>query len=482
MLNKCLLPFAILSTLLFPGHSFAQLWITEQYNFQVTRNIEYGTATNFSGQTERLTMDVFTPECEPGVLPLTRPLMILIHGGSFLAGSKEDPSIQALCVNFAKRGYVTASINYRKGFIADDSKWECNYPNYKCVFATDASEWQRAYYRAVQDAKGALRFLLNRKDDLRIDPNHVFVTGESAGAFISLGVGLMDVDAERPPFTNAQPALPSPHPFTYDCEYNVGKTFDGNPIARPDLGGIDGTIAPGNQMYTIKGIGNFYGGMLSDLLKLSKDPGKKPAIYSFHRPCDPVVPIDSAYVNWGLSWCFTNGYGCFGIKNNENMLYGSRTFSQWNTSRQYGYTIENHFTNVNFPFQFVFGEGSCTDQLSNPCHAYDNKSLREKELATFFSKQISLPGICNTTNAVYGIADAPATVYPNPGKESIAIEWATTTPATLRIFNSQGILVASHLLAGAMNQVPVGALPQGIYHLELRNAKQEYQIIRWIKL
>lgn len=481
MRNKFLSLFSLLMCVLFYSSSTAQTWVSEQYGYQTEKNIEYGTALNFIGQSEKLTLDLFTPVCDPGTLALPRPLLIFIHGGSFLAGSKDDPSIQSLCINFAKRGYVTASINYRKGFIADENKWECNYPNYKCVFATDASEWHRAYYRAIQDAKGALRFLISRKSDWNIDPEHVFLAGESAGAFIALGVGLMDVESERPPYTTTQAALPSPHPFTYDCEYNVGKTFDGNPIPRPDLGGIDGNIVPGVGGFTIKAIGNMYGGMMSDLLKVSKDPAKKPAIYSFHRPCDPVVPIDSAFVNWGLSWCFTNGYGCFGIKNNENMLYGSRTFSQWNTARQYGYNIENHFTTVNFPFQFIFGEGSCTDQLNNPCHAYDNKGLRERELATFFAKQITLAGSCSSTNAVVNPSDNRILLYPNPGSHQIHLHLKKTYSGVLHVFNSQGTLLRSQHLQGEKHIIDMADLPNGLYLLEVRSQEDLPQLIRWIK-
>lgn len=46
-----------------------------------------------------------------------RPLMIIIHGGAFIAGSKDDFIQQRMLKEFAKRGYVTASINYRLGML-----------------------------------------------------------------------------------------------------------------------------------------------------------------------------------------------------------------------------------------------------------------------------------------------------------------------------------------------------------------------------
>ena len=55
-------------------------------------------------------MDIYTPV---GDNYTNRPLLIFAHGGSFIGGSKTNPTMVDLCETFAKRGYVTASINYR---------------------------------------------------------------------------------------------------------------------------------------------------------------------------------------------------------------------------------------------------------------------------------------------------------------------------------------------------------------------------------
>ncbi|MES2619321.1 MAG: alpha/beta hydrolase, partial [Bacteroidota bacterium] len=58
-------------------------------------------------------MDIYQPT---GDTLAMRPVIILAHGGSFIGGSKStDATVNALCSNFAKRGYVTASIDYRLG-------------------------------------------------------------------------------------------------------------------------------------------------------------------------------------------------------------------------------------------------------------------------------------------------------------------------------------------------------------------------------
>src|SRR5690606_22122272 len=102
---------------------------------------------------------------------------------------------------FAERGYVTASITYRLGMFQTEKEINCNISGinglqWNCLNMTDSVEWVRAWYRAVQDAKGALRFLINQHDNLQIDRRNVFVVGESAGALTALGVVYLDDEDE----------------------------------------------------------------------------------------------------------------------------------------------------------------------------------------------------------------------------------------------------------------------------------------------
>ena len=405
--------------------AYSQQWVDKKYDYDSLLNVQYGTAINFAGGIDTLHMDIFLPKCDDITHTAKSPLLIWIHGGAFLAGDKNDVSIQDLCKQFAKRGYVTASIDYRLGFISDDLYWQCNYPNYSCVFATDSAEWVRSYYRAIQDGKGALRYLINRYQQYGIDTNNVFVAGESAGAFVALGISFLDTLIERPIQTYSIADAPLPDANNLNCVFNVGKTFTGTSIPRPDLGDIDGTIEPSNINFTIKGVGNMFGAMYSDLLKYNKANKPKPSIFSYHQPCDIVAPIDSANVYWGLTWCLTNGYGCYGITNNNIKLYGSRAISYWNTSNNYGYNIHNEFTTTNFPYNFLFGTGSCTDQINNPCHAYDNKILRENNLANYFANSITTNPICDTTFYPSGINSVEKNrikIYPNPTNDLLYIE------------------------------------------------------------
>lgn len=464
--------------------SVAQQWVTQQYTYDSLLNVTYGTALNFAGGMDTLKMDIYTPKCSDPNLISRRPLMIWIHGGAFLAGDKSEASVTNLCKHFAKRGYVTASINYRLGFVSDDLAWNCNYPNYSCVFATDSAEWYRAYYRAVQDGKGALRYLINRNTNFKIDTNNVFISGESAGAILALGLGLLDTIAEKPIQTGAIAAAPLPNSNAFSCSYNVGKTLPVLNVQRPDLGGIEGNIEPSTIHYTIKGIGNNYGAMLSNLLKLKPANKTKPAIFSFHQPCDLVVPMDSGNVFKGISWCMTSGYNCYAIANTAK-LYGSRVISNWNTTNSYGYNIHDEFTTTNFPNSFLLGTASCVDQVNNPCHAYDNATLRETNLANFFAPMISSNAPCS--GAAVGIQKnrnsdiGSANIYPNPAADILQIEIEYFENCVISITNVTGVLQESIHMQSQKTQVSVRDLSPGIYFISIQKENGSAQSFRFVK-
>ncbi len=449
---------------------FAQQWVDQKYTYDSLLNVPYGSSENFLGDPETHLMDIYLPICDDSLHLSRRPLAIFIHGGAFIAGDKNEANIQFMCKQFAKRGFVAASIDYRLGFVSDESAWTCNFPNYSCVFASDSAEWYRACYRGIQDAKGALRYLINRHVQFRIDTNNVFLAGESAGAFLALGVGLMDVAAEKFAQANASSNLGAPNSNTATCIYNVGKTFPSS-ISRPDLGAIDGSIEPTTINYTIKAIGNFYGGMLTDLLQNNNPAKPKPAIYSFHQPCDMVVPIDSVKIYAGLSWCMTNGYGCYAIANTPK-VYGSRAFSNLNTNNSYGYTIQNNFTATNFPYSFLIGPGSCADQVNNPCHAYDNFGNCLNQLIGFFAPLVTTSPICDTTIFTTGF-DALALekslkIYPNPASQAFTIHQTLFANGNYSIYDVQGrLLQDGDLNVGEIQIHLKEKFVSGVYYLRV---------------
>ncbi len=135
-------------------------------NVQVTPNVTYGSATDYLGNNQTLLLDVYEPA---GDVPnLNRPAIVWIHGGTFCRGDKRDSKIVALATAFAKRGYVSVSINYR---LRDRA----------AVDETAATD-------AMQDARQAVAWLRNNSSLYHIDPTLIAIAGTSAGAITSLRV------------------------------------------------------------------------------------------------------------------------------------------------------------------------------------------------------------------------------------------------------------------------------------------------------
>jgi hypothetical protein len=142
-------------------------------NVTITKDIKYGQARNFQGQMEDLYLDLYQPA---GDVEVNRPMVIALHGGSFINGDKTDSNWPIFCQAFAKRGYVTASINYRLGIAA---------PN------TPKTALE-AIWRAQQDLRAAIRFARANSSTYKINPNKIFIMGNSAGGATCMNVGYVD--------------------------------------------------------------------------------------------------------------------------------------------------------------------------------------------------------------------------------------------------------------------------------------------------
>lgn len=162
-------------------------------------NVKYGVAErwNIPYNDEDLYMNIFTPDADTLV---KRPLMIWVHPGGFLNGNKELQDMMALCDSFARRGYVTATIDYRKGF--------------NPLSNTSA---ERAVYRGTQDLRTAIRFLKEKHNIYGIDTNYTFIGGSSAGAFAVIHTIYMDQN-EAP--SSIQSGIGYPALGCLDCTGN----------------------------------------------------------------------------------------------------------------------------------------------------------------------------------------------------------------------------------------------------------------------
>ena len=134
-----------------------------------------------------LKMDIYQPA---GDALAARPLVILAHGGSFVGGTRQDDAtVVDLCKNLAKRGYVTASIDYRLGNLVS--------------MVLDSTVAIDVVIKAISDGKAAVRFF--RQDaattnTYKIDVNNIYYGGNSAGAVLFMHAGYMRTMAEAPSY------------------------------------------------------------------------------------------------------------------------------------------------------------------------------------------------------------------------------------------------------------------------------------------
>jgi hypothetical protein len=155
-------------------------YLTDLFPTVTKSTVTYSTPHN-------LQMDIYQPD---GDTYAARPLIILAHGGSFIGGSKtDDATVVELCNRFAKRGYVTASINYRLGTLIN-------------LVSPDSTVPMGIVVKAISDGKAAIRYFMKdaaTTNTYKIDTNNIFVGGNSAGAVLYMHVVYLSNIAECPP-------------------------------------------------------------------------------------------------------------------------------------------------------------------------------------------------------------------------------------------------------------------------------------------
>ena len=130
------------------------------------------------------TMDIYIPD---GDTATNRPVILYMHGGSFYGGNKSMTDCVDFCESMAKRGYITASLNYRLA-------------NLVSFLSSNATQYETVL-KAVADVKAAIRYLRKDFDNgntYGIDPNTIFVGGYSAGAVLAIHLSHIDAISELP--------------------------------------------------------------------------------------------------------------------------------------------------------------------------------------------------------------------------------------------------------------------------------------------
>ena len=157
----------------------------------VTSDVVYGTnitvipaLQGLPPAPQPLVCDIYEPA---GDILTERPLILYFHTGNFLpqyvngsaVGNKDDSCAVAICTEFAKKGYVVASCDYRLGWNA-------------LAATQDERTLQliQAAYRGVQDSRTAVRFfrktIAEDGNPWGVADNKIAMFGEGTGGYITL--------------------------------------------------------------------------------------------------------------------------------------------------------------------------------------------------------------------------------------------------------------------------------------------------------
>ena len=141
--------------------------------------VQFDIQPNYQMVSKTLYADIYTPV---GDTATNRALIIYAHGGGFVEGTRDGGNIPLMCREFAKKGYVVASIDYRIG-----------------VPDTTAASKGKAQIRALQDLKSFIRYAKQNAVMVKVDTNKIFTQGSSAGGGTVLGNAYLDY-AEKPSY------------------------------------------------------------------------------------------------------------------------------------------------------------------------------------------------------------------------------------------------------------------------------------------
>jgi acetyl esterase/lipase len=129
------------------------------FTHQVMANVVYNVASG-----EELKLDVYRPRNATASVPVA----MFIHGGGWVAGSKEGSVLYAL--PFLEMGMAVVNVEYRLAKVAPAPA-------------------------AVEDCRCALRWIVRNAERLKLDPSRIVVGGGSAGGHLALMTGMVTAAA-----------------------------------------------------------------------------------------------------------------------------------------------------------------------------------------------------------------------------------------------------------------------------------------------
>lgn len=377
----------------------------------VTSEIQYSLAQPIgSNDFEPLYFDLYEPV---GDTMSARPMVILVFGGAFVAGNRSWCDMVAFADSLCRYGYVVASIDYRL----------------LPILSISSTNFVRSAYAAAQDVSAAIRYFKGNADTYRIDPDQVFVMGNSAGTIASMAAIWMD-DDERPEET-----------FFDSGFLGIG--------GHSDLGGIHsaGDAAYLDVSPDIAGLVAQWGGVLDTNVIGSDD---RTPVCLIHGTADQSVSFYS------------------GVPYEERFL-GISTLI---LPTVYGsYFIDKRLITKGVEHEFHIFEGE------PHCFYLDGwTTLLPEKLDTCFRIALAFMAQYNTHLFVYQSVDDTemdsCVIYPNPTSGRINLQLPETIgDFEVFFYNAQGQLLFSFANTDVFD---VSDYPSGIYYVKAISSEHQF--------
>lgn len=368
------------------------------YDVAIQQGIAFDTVVRFDGGTDTLKLDLYKPV---GDGQTARPLAVLVHGGGFIDGDRDD--MAEACSLLAACGWTAATISYRLGFHSPASL--------PLPYAYDEAEVVRAAYRGLLDTRSAIRFLQARSalDSTLADKMVLF--GVSAGAINVLHAAYARDGSLRPAASYAQPPV----------------VLGGDTYERPDLGGLNSTGAPGDDVLAVVS----YLGAMIDTAMIAD--ATAPALFLYHQTGDPVVGCGYEHGLWGAP---------LGIPDNYPYLFGSCMLDQ--RAQHLGFTSDR--------YRFIAYPGNEHD-------VHDLSSVLNETLA-FLRQQI-----CPSSTGIGTVDSTPMWIRPVPSDGTFWVELPSGTApgGLLQVLDAGGREVHAERLNTRTQQVQLPTVPNGTY-------------------
>jgi acetyl esterase/lipase len=220
------------------------------------------------------------------------PTLVYIHGGGWLGGTKDH--ITPFIIPYLQRGWNVINVEYRTG--------EGTAP------------------KAVDDCMMAIQWIARNAKNYNVDPEHVVISGESAGGHLALITGLLN-------------SIPGSHKYYSGDSIKIKAVV--NWFGITDIAGVDNFYKQKNQEsnYASIWIGNpnRMDSITNTFSPVNRITASTPPIITVHGKKDSVVPYE-------LAVAFHEALNKAGIKNELVSIDDGKHLGFTDKEFQYIYT------------------------------------------------------------------------------------------------------------------------------------------------